>query len=140
MRNPIRSAMAIPLLSAGALLALSGTATAEPASLYAPSALTLTVAEGGDASAAAPARAVTLSCRPTDSGTHPAPAAACAELRGVHGDFTALGASGTGACPMVYAPVVVTAQGVWEGERVDFERTYGNGCVLAAEGTPVFDF
>ncbi|AXK34112.1 hypothetical protein DVA86_17055 [Streptomyces armeniacus] len=140
MRNPIRSAVAIPLLSAGMLLALSGTATADTASLYAPSALTLTVAEGDSAATTTPQRAVTLSCRPTDGGTHPAPADACTELRTVQGDFSALKGSGPIVCPMVYDPVVVTAQGVWEGRRVDFERTYSNSCVLAAEGTSVFDF
>ncbi|MCF6526522.1 subtilase-type protease inhibitor [Streptomyces sp. JJ36] len=147
MRHPVRLSAVIPLLTAGTLLGLSGTATAAPTaptapdSLYAPSALTLTVAEGTDAATATPQRAVTLSCTPTPTGTHPDPAAACARLRAVNGDFAVLGDEATGtACPMIYDPVVVTAQGVWEGKRVSYERTYANSCVRSAEGTAVFAF
>lgn len=132
--------MAIPLLSAGVLLSASGTATADSASLYAPSALTLTIAKGHSAATSTPQRAVTLTCQPTDGGSHPAPATACGELRSVQGDFSALAGNGPYACPMVHDPVVVTAQGVWEGRRVDFERTYSNSCIQKNEGTPVFRF
>jgi hypothetical protein len=144
MRHLVRSAAAIPLLAAGTLVGLlSGTATAAPAapgSLYAPSALVLTVGEGENAATAVPQRAVTLSCTPSATGSHPAPATACAELFEAGGDFTALGTTTDRFCPMVHDPVVVTATGVWDGRRVHFERTYGNACLMGAEGTEVFAF
>ncbi|MBW8094207.1 plasminostreptin, partial [Streptomyces hygroscopicus subsp. hygroscopicus] len=69
-------------------IGVGGTANAEPAkqqSLYPASALVLTVGHGADAATAEVQRAVTLSCRPTPTGTHPAPAQACAELHSVGG-------------------------------------------------------
>lgn len=140
MRHLVKSAVAIPLLAAGTLAGLlGGTATAAPTgstSLYAPSALVLTVAEGPSAAAAAPQRAVTLSCTPRPTGTHPDPAAACGELAQAEGDFTALGEESTDwFCPMHYDPVVVTATGVWDGRRVHYERTYGNACEMSAHGS-----
>ncbi len=144
MRHLVRSAAAIPLLAAGTLAGLlSTTATAAPAgptSLYAPSALVLTVSEGESAAASAPLRAVTLSCNPRPTGTHPAPTTACGELFAAGGDFAALGEASDRACPMHYDPVVVTATGVWDGKRVHFERTYGNACMQGSEGTAVFAF
>lgn len=144
MRHLVRSAAAIPLLATGTLAGLlGGTATAAPAaptSLYAPSALVMTVAEGESAAAGVPMRAVTLSCNPRPRGTHPVPDTACTELASVGGDFAALGDAGDRVCPMIHDPVVVTATGVWEGERVHFEHTYGNACVMSSEGTSVFAF
>jgi hypothetical protein len=144
MRHLVRSAAAIPLLAAGTLAGLlSGTATAAPTapgSLYAPSALVLTVGEGERAATAVPQRAVTLSCAPSATGTHPAPAAACAELSEVGGDFTVLGTATDRVCPMVHDPVVVTATGIWDARRVHFERTYSNACLMGADGTAVFAF
>lgn len=65
------AAMALTALTA---LAWPGTAGAAPAgteSLYAPSALVLSVSAGPDADAGAALRAVTLVCSPTPGGTHP---------------------------------------------------------------------
>ncbi|WP_240107271.1 subtilase-type protease inhibitor [Streptomyces sp. MUM 203J] len=108
--------------------------------LYAPSALVLTVAKGEIATESTPLRAVTLTCMPAPGGTHPAPEEACGALYDVQGEFSSLQGDSQRACVKIYDPVVVTAQGVWEGQRVDFERTFGNACVLGAEGTSVFNF
>lgn len=148
MRHLVKSAAAIPLLAAGTLVGLlsGGTtahaASAAPETLYAPSALVLTVGEGETATTTAPLRATTLSCTPRPTGTHPEPDAACAELDSVGGDFTVLGSGpGDGFCPMVHDPVVVTATGVWDGRRVHYERTYGNACLMGTEGAAtVFAF
>jgi hypothetical protein len=100
----------------------------------------LTVGHGESAATTAPLRAVTLSCTPGPSGTHPAAGPACAELRGVGGDLAAL-ADGTGVlCTRDYDPVVVTVDGVWQGRRVSYERTFANECVKNAGGTSVFAF
>ncbi|MFF8382389.1 subtilase-type protease inhibitor [Streptomyces kanasensis] len=145
-RNPLRRTAILGLITAAAMTALAPAAGAAEAGdtgesrLYAPSALVLTVSDGEDAATATPLRAVTLSCMPSPGGTHPDPQKACDALRAVDGRFSALKSDGTRACVKIYDPVVVTAEGVWEGRRVQFERTYGNSCVLGAEGTPVFAF
>ncbi|MYR62323.1 protease inhibitor protein, partial [Streptomyces sp. SID625] len=77
MRNTARWAATLALTATAVCGPLTGAALAAPsgapASLYAPSALVLTVGHGDSAATAAPERAVTLSCAPTASGTHPAP-------------------------------------------------------------------
>ncbi|MBH5334138.1 subtilase-type protease inhibitor [Streptomyces pactum] len=132
-------------LTAGCLVAAGGASAeqAQPRSLYAPSALVLTVGQGEDARTATVQRAVTLSCTPTPTGTHPAPAEACAELSAVNGDFSALRATGTTSgqfCTKDYRPVVVTAQGVWQGRSVRYERTFSNSCVMQGTSNAVFAF
>ncbi|MFC5198397.1 subtilase-type protease inhibitor, partial [Streptomyces kaempferi] len=111
-----------------------------PAGLYAPSALVLTTGHGQSADAATPERAVTLNCAPTASGTHPAAVLACAELRGVGGDFDALSVRDGVLCTKQFDPVVVTVAGVWQGKRVTYERTFANECVKNSYGTTVFTF
>ncbi|GHJ29389.1 MULTISPECIES: subtilase-type protease inhibitor [Streptomyces] len=126
-------------------IGVGGTANAEPAkqqSLYPASALVLTVGHGADAATAEVQRAVTLSCRPTPTGTHPAPAQACAELHSVGG---ALGLLRTGAepgrmCTKEWRPITVTAEGVWDGRRVSYEHTFANNCFKNAAPTTVFEF
>jgi hypothetical protein len=144
MRNTARWAAALGLTAAAVCGPLTGAAVAAPgaapSSLYAPSALVLTTGHGNDAATATPERAVTLSCAPGASGTHPAAAQACAELRGVGGDFTALRPSQGVWCTKLYDPVVVTVQGVWEGKRVSYERTFGNACERDAVGGSLFAF
>lgn len=85
MRNTARWAATLGLTAATVCGSLTGSALAAPAaaptSLYAPSALVLTVGHGETAATVNAARAVTLNCAPTPSGTHPAAARACAELR-----------------------------------------------------------
>ncbi|AKJ09033.1 protease inhibitor protein [Streptomyces incarnatus] len=144
MRNTARWAAALGLTAAAVCGPLTGAAVAAPgaapSSLYAPSALVLTTGHGSDAAMATPERAVTLTCAPTASGTHPAAAAACAELRGTGGDFDALKPAGDVWCNKLYDPVVVTVQGVWQGKRVSYERTFGNTCVRDSVGGGVFAF
>jgi hypothetical protein len=122
----------------------AGTALAAPESappgLYAPSALVLTMGHGDRAAATAPERAVTLACAPTASGTHPAPARACAELRASGGDLDALTTRGESKCTREYDPVVITVDGVWQGRRLSYERTFPNECVKNSHGTSVFTF
>ncbi|MFG3280887.1 subtilase-type protease inhibitor [Streptomyces sp. NPDC048111] len=141
------SAVAVALLANGLLGTGLGSATAAPAhamkpmSLYPPSALVITVEPGTGTEGASVQRAVTLSCAPTPSGTHPAPAAACDELRGVQGDFAALSAAGAPRlCTKIWQPVTVRADGVWNGQRVSHVQTYANSCMKAAGSEAVFNF
>ncbi|WP_055553224.1 subtilase-type protease inhibitor [Streptomyces sp. NBRC 110028] len=132
-------------MSAALGLGASGTAHAEPAtpkSLYPPSALVLGVGYGDDASSPAVQRAVTLSCQPTPTGTHPAPARACAELRAADGEFSTLTESAESGrmCTKEWRPITVTAQGVWDGQRVAYEHTFANNCVKNAAATQLFEF
>ncbi|MFY1675816.1 MULTISPECIES: subtilase-type protease inhibitor [unclassified Streptomyces] len=150
MRNTARWAIALgfavttalgPLaVNAGADTAAPEVGPAAPASLYTPSALVLTVAHGDSAASATPLRAVTLVCSPTPSGSHPAPEAACAELRRVEGDVHALTSEEGAVCAPDHAPVVVTVEGVWEGRRLTDERTFTNTCVKDASSESVFTF
>ncbi|MEU9916933.1 protease inhibitor [Streptomyces sp. NPDC051001] len=140
MRNTARWAATLALTATAVCGPLTGTALAAPASLYAPSALVLTVGHGESAALVTPARAVTLTCAPTPSGSHPAAALACAELRGAGGDFDALTGRGDVLCTKQYDPVVVTVDGVWQGKRVSYERTFANECVKSTHGTSLFAF
>ncbi|MEU6372371.1 protease inhibitor [Streptomyces sp. NPDC046909] len=140
MRYTARWAATLALTATAVCGPLTGTALAAPASLYAPSALVLTVGHGESAALATPARAVTLNCAPTASGTHPAARAACAELRAAGGDFDALGVPVDVMCTKEYDPVVVTVDGVWQGRRVAYERTFANECVKSSQGASLFTF
>ncbi|MDF3144647.1 MULTISPECIES: protease inhibitor [unclassified Streptomyces] len=144
MRNTARWAATIGLTVTAVCGPLTGSALAAPdatpASLYAPSALVLTVAHGDTATMSTPVRAVTLSCAPTPSGTHPDSASACAELRGVSGNFDALTARDGMLCTKQYDPVIVTVDGVWQGRRVSYERTFANECVKGSYTTSLFAF
>ncbi|MEU5163695.1 subtilase-type protease inhibitor [Streptomyces sp. NPDC020875] len=114
---------------------------ADSRGLYAPSALVLTVGEGERPAATVAERAVTLSCAPRATGTHPAPEDACRELAAAGGDPGALpSALPQTLCTREYAPVTVTADGVWRGERVTWSGTYNNGCEMAATLGVVFSF
>jgi hypothetical protein len=148
MRNTARWAATLGITATAVCGPLTGAALAAPATapsnapttLYAPSALVLTLGHGESAATATPHRAVTLTCAPTASGTHPAAAPACAELRTADGDFDALTVRGGIACTKEYDPVVVTVDGVWRGQRVSYERTFANECVKSTYGSSVFTF
>jgi hypothetical protein len=144
MRNTARWAATLGLTAATVCAPLTGSAlaapAAAPASLYAPSALVLTLGHGESAATAGAARAVTLSCMPGPSGTHPAPSRACAELRAAGGDPDALAGPGDAMCTKQYDPVVVTVDGVWQGKRLSFERTFANECLKNASGSSLFSF
>ncbi|MFE6834940.1 subtilase-type protease inhibitor [Streptomyces sp. NPDC057705] len=140
MRHRIAAASAAAVLS---LIGATGSAAAQPASLYAPSAMVFTVAQGDD-DASTVVRASTLSCAPTALGTHPDPRSACTALNSTDGTLDRLLASPDPdrACPMHYAPVTVTADGVWKGSRVAWKHTFSNSCVMSAtlNGNAVFAF
>ncbi|MFF7756233.1 subtilase-type protease inhibitor [Streptomyces sp. NPDC007971] len=124
------------------LAATSVTATAAPTSLYAPSALVLTVSYPGGSTDTA-ARAVTLSCAPGASGTHPSPAAACADLRTADGQLDSLLSSTPGqACMRLWSPVTITADGVWQGTRTSWKHTFANACEMnhAVDQNSLFSF
>ncbi|MFF3325536.1 subtilase-type protease inhibitor [Streptomyces sp. NPDC002889] len=122
--------------------AQSGTkGTQETQSLYAPSALVLTVTAGDDAANGTVLRAVTLGCAPRATGTHPAAAEACAELRANEARFDAITTRGSNAaCTKQWDPVTVTADGVWEGKRVSYVHTFGNACTKGHGSGVVFGF
>ncbi|MEU5416324.1 subtilase-type protease inhibitor [Streptomyces clavifer] len=141
----------IGVITTVSALVMSGTAAmgvaqarpAQPTGLYAPSALVLSVGKGSAASAVTVERAVTLSCAPRPSGTHPSPTAACTELRSVEGEFTRLTTTPSqGNCTRQWDPVVLDATGVWQGRNVSWSASFGNACEMRAslgEG-PVFAF
>ncbi|MBB5937426.1 subtilase-type protease inhibitor [Streptomyces zagrosensis] len=132
----LAAALTIGCLATGTAHAESGGTT----SLYAPSSLVLSVAQGDDATAVV-TRAVTLTCSPKAGGDHPAPRAACAELRATGGAFEELTrASADQACTREYAPVTVVAQGVWEGRNVSFSHTFGNACLQQTAQGMAFRF
>ncbi|CAL9661488.1 Subtilisin inhibitor [Streptomyces sp. enrichment culture] len=144
MRNTARWATTLGLTAAAVCAPLTGAALAAPGSapsaLYTPSALVLTLGHGESAATVTPERAVTLTCAPGPSGTHPAAASACAELDGVSGDLDALTMREGVFCTKEYDPVVVTVDGVWQGQRVSYERVFSNECVMNAHGSSVFAF
>ncbi|MEV7418347.1 subtilase-type protease inhibitor [Streptomyces sp. NPDC089919] len=121
-----------------------GAADAAPtgaARLYAPSALVLTLVDGDTPTEGTILRAVTLSCRPGPSGTHPDPKGACDELRARGGEFDSITRSGsTAMCTREWMPMTVTVDGVWEGTRVAYTHTFANRCDLEHGSGTVFTF
>ncbi|MDQ0791741.1 subtilase-type protease inhibitor [Streptomyces sp. B1I3] len=132
------------LMTGTAAMGVAHARPAQPAGLYAPSALVLSVGEGsGSATSVTVQRAVTLSCAPRPSGTHPSPADACAELRAVNGEFAQLTTPlPQGSCTRQWDPVVLNATGVWQGRNVSWSATFGNACEMQASlsAGPVFAF
>ncbi|MEV0319753.1 subtilase-type protease inhibitor [Streptomyces sp. NPDC050658] len=85
-------------------------------------------------------RGVLLKCEPEPSGHHPQAAEACADIEEAHGDFDRLPAE-SGICTKQYAPVTVSASGMYQGRPVGWQKTYDNACVMThATGGHVFDF
>ncbi|MDF3289141.1 MULTISPECIES: subtilase-type protease inhibitor [Streptomyces] len=108
---------------------------------HAPSALVLTIANGTNPNTATVERAVTLRCSPAVGGDHPDAYQACAELGAVGGDFAELSTNSPhGICPMIWMPVTVSAQGVWNGQRISYSHTYANECVMKTNNAYVFSF
>ncbi|WP_180303860.1 protease inhibitor [Streptomyces sp. JV178] len=144
MPKTARWAATLTLTATAVCGPFAGSALAAPqpgtSGLYAPSALVLTTGHGEDAAVATPERAVTLTCAPRPSGTHPAAVKACAELRATDGNFDALNGTTGGFCTKQYDPVIVTVQGVWEGKRVAYERVFSNDCVKNSATTVLFSF
>ena len=144
MRNVAARIGLSALLAAGCLTGAAGTAHADTASaerLYAPSALVLTLAKGEDPVHSTVQRATLLRCSPTPGGDHPAAASACAGIAAVRGDFTALsGHDPERVCTKIYDPVIITAQGVWNGRRVEYREMFPNECEMLREKGEVFAF
>ncbi|MEV0319707.1 subtilase-type protease inhibitor [Streptomyces sp. NPDC050658] len=136
MRFFLKTVGATTLVAACVMSGTAGTAQAKPTAptgLYAPSSLVLAVGQGNDSGTATIERAVTLTCSPKASGTHPAASAACAELNTVDGEFAQLVSASSGmACTREWKPVVVTADGVWQGRRVAWSATFSNSCEMTA--------
>ncbi|MFD3487300.1 subtilase-type protease inhibitor [Streptomyces sp. NPDC058665] len=127
--------------SIGGVRAPAGTSPSGAEGLYAPSALVLTVTDGADHKTGTVRRAVTLSCAPTPSGSHPDAVAACSELKKNGAKFDAITNSGTSrVCTKEWEPVTVTADGVWEGRRVDYTHTFSNSCAMNGGRGAVFTF
>lgn len=100
-------------------------------------AILLTVARGESAT---PADRVALLQCPAQSGTHPRASEACKALDPVSGDLGDLKISSDSACGRKYEPITVSASGLWDGNRLWFERTFGNPCELRAYTGSVFNF
>ncbi|MDI9888901.1 subtilase-type protease inhibitor [Streptomyces sp. HNM0645] len=142
MRKTARWTAGGATLAFALLGSTAGVAYGAPASLYAPSALVLTTAHGESATTG-PEHAVVLTCAPGATGTHPDSEGACAALAQVKGEFGSLAEISRGQprfCTREYNPVTVTARGVWQGMRVNYEHTFANECVKNTEGAAVFAF
>ena len=86
-----------------------------------------------------PKTVVRLLCSP-DRGSHPDPAAACADLAEADGRVRDIPAE-SGACTKQFAPVTVTAIGIWHGKPRLYKERFGNGCeAIGKTGGDVFDF
>lgn len=97
-----------------------------------------TLARGkGDGSSRSVSAVTTLACEPA-GGAHPKATDACADLVRSNGAFERPG--GDLICPMMFAPVTVTAVGHWRGKAVHFEATYGNECIMRSRTGAVFGF
>ena len=140
MRHISHRLAAITLLGAAGL-----TAMAAPQALAAPtpsgdgpSILVMTLADGTpDAPRAS--RTAILQCGDQAGGDHPAPAASCATLQADGLDFTATPTLQI-MCPALVQPVTVTVIGVWNGNPVDYQRTYPNNCLMRRATGQLFDF
>ncbi|WP_066364576.1 SSI family serine proteinase inhibitor [Herbidospora mongoliensis] len=123
MRTVLAAALiAIPLFAAS------------PAAAEAPSALVLSRSVAGGAPVT-----TTLICGGVGS-LHPKAAEACELLRSVGGRFEALNVNPDAICTKEYHPHAVTATGIWEGQRVSWQKTFGNRCGLISVTGSVFDF
>lgn len=134
-------------VSAAALLCLAGTAgvaRAEAASPSGPSAMVFTITQGNGTTPGTVLRAAVLSCAYSAEGTHPAPRAACDAMNDTEGRFDRLLAAPDRGrpCTKRFDPVTVTADGVWQGDRVAWKHSFANACVMSAtlNGNPVFAF
>lgn len=133
------AAMGLAALTALTGSGVAGAAPAGGEGLYAPSVLVVSVTDGDDADGGTVLRAVTLTCAPRPGGTHPAPAAACAELRANAPQLDALAEPRSdAACTREWNPVTVTADGVWQGRRLSYSYTYSNPCGLRHSTGTVF--
>ncbi|WP_369392646.1 subtilase-type protease inhibitor [Streptomyces sp. CG1] len=128
--------------AAGALLACAGLFAAAPAQA-APRAsfplsdnwLYLTVVRGETAQSG-DRHGTLLLCDPVPLGYARA-AEACGELAAANGDIARIPQKKV-FCQMIYAPVTVHAHGQWNGQPVDYQKTYSNKCTMEAQTGAVF--
>ena len=129
VRSVAAAAATLAALAAGAQ-----PASADTGRPVGPTVLTLSVAATRDP---AP-RSVTLRCDPAGGG-HPHARQACDALAVAGGGFGRL--PGTRQmCPMIYAPVTATAQGVWRGIPVRWSQRFANACLLGERTGALFRF
>ncbi|GII34543.1 SSI family serine proteinase inhibitor [Planotetraspora mira] len=98
-------------------------------------ALILTYAAG---ETSRPERYAVLNCPATSGGLRERDEA-CVVVNGVKGDLTQLKPSQNTFCPMMFSPVTVTANGIWDGRYVDFKHTFGNACEMHSATGTIFD-
>jgi len=98
-------------------------------------ALILTYAAG---ETSRPERYAVLNCPATSRGLRERDEA-CVVVNGVKGDLTQLKPSQNTFCPMMFSPVTVTANGIWDGRYVDFKHTFGNACEMHSATGTIFD-
>jgi hypothetical protein len=117
-------AAGVLLAACGAQQAGDGTGSASPS---APAATQLTITARPAPTAAA--QTWTLRCDPA-GGTHPDPAAACAELAKATDPFSPTPLDR--ACTMIYGGAqTATITGTYRGHPVDASYERGNGCEIA---------
>ncbi|GAA3846511.1 SSI family serine proteinase inhibitor [Streptomyces sp. NPDC003631] len=126
------------LALSGTLIAAAALLTATPAPalpLPSPAAnwLYLTVTDGDVGSR--DIRGTLLTCDPPKG--HARAAMACSQLAAVQGDVDRI-PPGDVFCPMIYAPVKVSARGEWNGRQIDYSHTFANSCDLEARTGQVF--
>ncbi len=126
------AAILLPL-GAGVAPAASA-ATATPRAAH-----TLALTSNPGESPTRDARTSVLNCLPP-GGTHPQAAWSCYELRKAGGDPAKVNLDLGDPCYLIWAPVTVTARGVWEGRRIDYQETFPNDCVLHTVKGPLFRF
>ncbi|CCK26642.1 hypothetical protein BN159_2263 [Streptomyces davaonensis JCM 4913] len=95
--------------------------------------LQLTLTTGDEQSS--DTRGTLLMCDPPQG--HGRAAEACGQLAAVQGDIDAMTPENT-VCTMIYAPVTARASGQWNGRPVEYTRTFGNACEMAAWTGAVF--
>jgi hypothetical protein len=98
-------------------------------------ALVLTYAAGEKAK---PERYAVLNC-PASFAALREREEACVVVNRVQGDLTQLKPSQNTFCPMMFSPVTVTANGIWDGRYVYFKHTFGNACEMHSATGTVFD-
>ncbi|MGP4050741.1 SSI family serine proteinase inhibitor [Streptomyces sp. 2A115] len=123
------------LLAACALLAAAAVPVqAAPHGAIPDDWLYVTVTSGDDTRSGTP-RGTLLRCDPPRGHAQAVPA--CEELRTADGDVGRIPPK-DGYCPMIYAPVTVSARGEWGGRPVTYKKTFSNSCVMAAQTGGVF--
>ncbi|TQF06396.1 hypothetical protein E6W39_34515 [Kitasatospora acidiphila] len=128
-----------PLAAAVAPAATAPVVAGNPAADPGSDLLLLTVAATAPNTATA-TRTVMLDCGgAAPAGDHPDAAAACSELLGAQGDFSALVPSHT-FCPELYLPVTATATGLWGAQPIAYQQTFTNECALWRATGRVFAF